>query len=291
MTTAISSSMLSQLSEFIAREMGLHFPTGRWADLERGIRSAAREFDFEDVEVCIEWLLSSRPVREKVEILASHLTIGETYLFREKKIFEALEESVLPELIRSRSGGGQRLRIWSAGCATGEEPYSVAILLSKIIPDFNNWNVTILSTDINPRFLQKALLGVYSEWSFRDCPRWVKDKYFKETKDGRFEIVLDIKKRVIFSHHNLAEDPYPSLLNNTNAMDIIFCRNVLMYFAQDQVNKVVQGFYDCLIDGGWLIVSPTEASHVLYPQFTVVNFPGAILYRKEVASSKFRVAS
>jgi chemotaxis protein methyltransferase CheR len=291
MTAAISSTMLSQLSEFIAREMGLHFPTGRWADLERGIRSAAREFDFEDVGVCIEWLLSSRPVREKVEILASHLTIGETYFFREKKIFEALGESILPELIRSRRGSEQRLRIWSAGCATGEEPYSIAILLSKMMTDLKDWNITILATDINPRFLKKASEGLYNEWSFRDCPRWVQEKYFQKAKDHRLEIMPYIKKMVAFSHHNLAEDPYPALLNNTNAMDIIFCRNVLMYFAQDQVNKVVRGFYDCLIDGGGLIVSPTEASHVLYPQFTAVNFPGATLYRKEVAKFKMQDTS
>ncbi len=287
----VSDIPLSQISDLVTARTGLRFPRERWDDLQRGIEGSAKEFGFDDAESCVHWLLSSSLTRDKIEILASHLTVGETYFFREEKGFRVLEEDILPELIASRRRGEQRLRIWSAGCATGEEPYSIAILLDKISPDLNNWNITILATDINPRFLQRASLGIYGEWSFRGCPQWVKEKYFKKTKDGRFEIVHGTKKMVIFFHHNLAEDPYPSLLNNTNAMDVIFCRNVLMYFAPEQANKVIQGFYDCLTDGGWLIVSPSEASHVLYPQFTGVNYSGVVLYRKEVASSKSRVSS
>ncbi|MEW6614371.1 MAG: CheR family methyltransferase [Thermodesulfobacteriota bacterium] len=291
MKSLISDIPLSQISDLVTARTGLRFPRERWDDLQRGIEAAAKEFGFDNAESCVHWLLSSSLTRDKIETLASHLTVGETYFFREEKGFRVLEEDILPELIASRRGGDQRLRIWSAGCATGEEPYSIAILLGKISIDLNNWNTAILATDINPRFLQKASHGIYGEWSFRGCPQWVKEKYFKKTKDGRFEIARGIKKMVIFFHHNLAEDPYPSLLNKTNAMDVIFCRNVLMYFAPEQANKVIQGFYDCLTNGGWLIVSPSEASHVLYPQFTAVNYLGVILYRKEVASGKFRIES
>ena len=281
MTTSISETLLSQLSEFVAGRVGLCFPRERWADLERGIRSVVREFDSEDVESCIQWLMSSPLTREGIELLASHLTVGETYFFREKRTFEILEEHVLPELIYSRQRNEKRLRLWSAGCATGEEPYSIAILLSKMIPALKDWNITILATDINPHFLQKASEGVYSQWSFRDAPPWIKDRYFRKTEDGRFEISPDIRKMVTFSYHNLAEDTYPSLLNNTNAMDIIFCRNVLMYFTPGRTRKVTKNLYRSLVDGGWLIASPSETSHVLFSHFVTINFPSAILYRKE----------
>jgi chemotaxis protein methyltransferase CheR len=277
----ISDAPLSQLSDRITERTGLRFPRERWGDLQRGINGAAGEFGFDDVDSCVRWLLSSSLTREQVEILASYLTVGETYFFREDKTFGVLEEALIPEFVASRRGGEQRLRIWSAGCATGEEPYSMAMLLTRTICDLNDWNVTLLATDINPRFLQKASRGTYGDWSFRGCPNWVKEKYFRKTKDGRFEIARNIKDMVTFSRHNLAGDPYPSLVNNTNAMDFIFCRNVLMYFAPEQIGEVVQRLSDCLVEGGYLIVSPSEASHVLYPQFTAVNYPGVILYRKE----------
>ena len=285
MANSISDTLLSQISNFVAAQIGLHFPMERWADLERGIRSAANELGFKKAESCVQWLVSSPVTKKQIEILANHLTIGETYFFRGKKNFEIFEKRIFPELIRSRRGNEQHLKIWSAGCSTGEEPYSIAILLSKIIPDLNDWNVTILGTDINHNFLQKASEGVYREWSFRDTPPGIKERYFKRTKDGQFEIIPHIKKMVKFSYLNLVEDTYPSLLSNTSTIDIIFCRNVLMYFAPEQAKKVIQYLYHSLVDGGWLIVSPGETSHVLYPQFIAVNFPGAIFYKKDSQKS------
>ena len=268
------------MSDFVAARMGLHFPRERWGDLERGITAAAREFDLPDAESCARRLLSTSPTQNHTEILASHLTVGETYFFREKRSFEVLEEHVLPELLRSRRGVERRLRIWSAGCCTGEEPYSVAMLLDRLIPDPGEWNVTILATDINPRFLRKAAEGVYGEWSFRDTPAWIRERYFKKRKDGRFELSPHIRKRVTFSHLNLAIDAYPSLSNNSNAMDVIFCRNVLMYFTAERARKVAENLHRSLVDGGWLIVSPTETSISLFSPLTATGFPGVVLYRK-----------
>lgn len=281
MTDNNLSHTLYQLSEFIASRMGLHFPESRWADLERGIGSASREFDFTDTGDFIKWLMSSKLTKSHIEILASHLTVGETYFFREKEVFNVLEGHILPEIIRSRQGNERRLRIWSAGSSTGEEAYSVAILLHKMIADLKDWNITILATDINPRFLKMASEGLYTEWSFRGTPQWVKEGYFKKSGDNRYKIRSFIKKMVVFEYHNLAEDVFPSLLNNTNAMDVIFCRNVLMYFSAGQARKVIQDFYKSLIEGGWLLVSPAEASSYLSSHFVTVNFPGAILYRKD----------
>ncbi|HEY4487538.1 MAG TPA: protein-glutamate O-methyltransferase CheR, partial [Candidatus Paceibacterota bacterium] len=266
--------------------MGLHFPQERRRDLVRGIEAAALEFGFDSKERCIEWLLSSPLRKDQIEILASYLTVGETYFFRDKHTFDALEQTILPELIRRRRDQDRRLRIWSAGCCTGEEAYSIAIQLSQCLPNHADWNITILATDINPDFLQRASAGRYGEWSFRSSPAWIKDRYFRKISGSRYEILPHLKKMVTFSYLNLAADTYPSLINNTNAMDVILCRNVLMYFAPAQVKKARQNFYRALVPDGWLIVSAVETSPLLFDDFSTVSFPGALLYRKFTAASK-----
>lgn len=276
-----SEEMLSSLSDLIAEKIGLRFPPERWQELEKKMNAVAREFGVADNAALTRQLISSSLTQAQIEILASHLTVGETYFFRETQLFEILERHVLPELIRTRQGSERRLRIWSAGCCSGEEPYSIAISLHKAIPNIKEWDVTLLATDINPQFLRKAAEGVYGEWSFRGVPTWIKERYFRPTKDGRFEISSSIKERVTFSYLNLVEDAYPSLLNNTNGMDVIFCRNVLMYFSQPHVKKVARNFRRALVEGGWLIVSPTESMQILSSPFAAVNFPDATLYRKE----------
>ena len=286
MQPALPHPLLSRLSELLATRMGLYYPEKRWGDLERGITAAAPALGLGNTETCVHQLLSASLTRRQIEILACHLTVGETYFFREKKSFGVLEERVFPELMRACAHANRRLRVWSAGCCTGEEPYSIAMLLDRLIGHSGEWNATILATDINPLFLQKAAEGLYSEWSFRDTPAWVKERYFKRRKHGRFEISPHIRKRVTFSYLNLAEDAYPSLTNGTNAMDVIFCRNVLMYFSPEWVRKIGQNFHRSLVNGGWLIVSPVEISNNLFPQFKAIPFPGAVLYRKTGGAEK-----
>lgn len=280
MPRQISDRQLSRLSEYVTGWLGLHFPKKRWRDLERNIRNAAQELGFKDTEACIERLVSGQFEKGQEEILAGHLTIGETYFFREQKSYDTLENHILPDLIASRRGREQRLRIWSAGCSTGEEPYSLAILLSRMIPDLREWQITILATDINPRSLGKAVQGVYGDWSFRGVPQWIRQRYFTKTPDGRYELSHAIKRMVTFSPLNLAEDNYPSLSTNTNAMDIILCRNVLMYFEPERHRQVIRSFQRSLLEGGWLVVSPCETSPAFSSCFETVMFPGAAFYRK-----------
>jgi chemotaxis protein methyltransferase CheR len=275
----LSHSLLSDFSKFVEERMGLHFPKERFRDLERGLFSAAKEFGYKDACSYLAWLLSTPLSHSQIEMLASHLTVGETYFYRDKGSFEALREHVLPGLIQSRRGKEQRLRFWSAGCATGEEAYSIAMLLDNIIPDIKDWSITILATDINPHFLKSAAEGVYREWSFRSAPLWVKERYFTKTKDG-FEVLPRIREMVSFAYHNLVDDPYPALINNTSAMDIIFCRNVLMYFSRKRTKEVVRHLNRCLTDNGWLVISPVEHFHAASSLFKVVKFPGATLYKK-----------
>jgi chemotaxis protein methyltransferase CheR len=185
MKLSIPDNILLQLSEFISSNFALHFPKERWNDLERNIVSASKEFGFSDTEKFIQHIITSPLTRENVEILAANLTINETYFWREPQTFEALEQTIIPELIRSRQNGNKRLRIWSAGCSTGEEPYSIAIALKRTIPDIKNWNISILATDINPRILSRAATGEYAKWSFRGVPKWLKENYFVQKPDNK----------------------------------------------------------------------------------------------------------
>jgi len=280
MNNKLSDNLLSHLSEFIAAGTALQFSPEHWNDLDRRAGHAAKEFGFSDKEAFVQWLVSSSLKKEQIEILASHFTVSETYFWRESKIFDVLQEQILPELICSREKGERRIRIWSAGCATGEEPYSIAIMLKRVIPKFSDWHISILATDINTSVLRKAMAGIYGKWSFRNAPIWLEKDYFRRMDDGRHEIIPEIRKMVTFQYLNMAEDVYPSPLNNTNAMDLIFCRNVLMYFAPERTGQITKNLYRSLVDGGWLMVGASELSGQIFPQFTSVNFPGATAYRK-----------
>jgi chemotaxis protein methyltransferase CheR len=142
------------------------------------------------------------------------------------------------------------------------------------------WEVVVLATDINPRVLDRARQGGYGEWSFRNTPPWVKSHYFRRLGDGRYEILPRIRRVVEFAYLNLVEDMYPSLPTNTNAMDLILCRNVLMYFDPALAKKVVGRFHRCLVPDGWLVVSPYEVSPALLSRFAARSFPDALLYQK-----------
>jgi len=279
-------TLSAKISDLIAGKMGLHFPPGRWTDLEQGLDRAAKEFGLPDAGACAEWLIAADLSQRQIEVLASHLTVGETYFCRGKKTFEALAERVLPELIKTRQGSERQLRIWSAACCTGEEAYSLAILVGQF-PELAEWHVTILATDINDQFLGKARAGIYSNWSFRETPPEFKARYFRPVGEGRFALLPEIRNRVTFAHLNLVDDVFPSLETDTDGIDLIFCRNVLMYFTLSQARKVVANLHRALRKGAWLIVSPSECSQELFGQFSAVNYPGVVFYRKEEVKGTF----
>jgi chemotaxis protein methyltransferase CheR len=276
----VPAALWPRLSEFVAEQTGLHFPPERRADLQRALLGAAAEFGFADSASCVEWLLSTPLTRPQLHLLASHLTIGETYFFRESQTFDALAQHILPALIQRRRGRDQRLRLWSAACSTGEEAYSLAILVQRLLPDWPDWHVKILATDINERFLQRAAAGVYGPWSFRQSPAGFQEQYFTHTADGRFAVTPQIRDGVSFAQLNLAGDSFPSLATDTNAMDVILCRNVLIYFTPGHARKLVDNLRHALLEDAWLAVSPSECSQALFSGFAAVNFPGSILYRK-----------
>lgn len=271
----------SRLSSLVAESLGLHFPAERSEDLKRAVAAAAHEFGYDDVDACVRWLLSKPPSQSQIQVLASHLTVGETYFYRDASLMGALAATILPQLVREKAGGERRLRFWSAGCCSGEEAYTLAILLHRLLPDLDRWNVTITATDVNPRFLHKAANGTYGEWSFRSSPAWLRSRYFARDAAGRYVIDPEIARMVTFSYLNLAEDAYPSLATGTNAMDLVLCRNVLMYFAPPKMRQVIANLGRSLVEGGWLAVSASESAKELFPDLVRVDLPGAMVFRKQ----------
>jgi chemotaxis protein methyltransferase CheR len=276
---AASAATWDALAQRVVKELGLNFPQSRRADLERGIAAAAQELGHADALQCASSLLAAPWSRRQLDVLAHHLTIGETYFFRDRGAFAVLEDRILPSLLRARSHV-RRLRIWSAGCSTGEEPYSIAMLLQRAIPDIDGWNISILATDVDPQALARAERGVYGEWSFRDMPHAAREGFFNRAAQGRYEIAPQLRKRVEFRLLNLARDAFPSIESGTNAMDVVFCRNVLMYFEPQCASEVLRKLGHALAPGGWLFLNPVEVPHLRLPELKAVHFEGAIVHRK-----------
>ncbi len=275
---------LRELGKIISEKMGIDFADRKLPDLRRGIERAAKELGHKNGASYVQWLLETPMTKDSVQALAAHLTIGETYFFRDEKLFKALEQRILPDIIREAGKTAKVIRIWCAGCSTGEEPYSVAILLHTALRDLSAWNVTILGTDINTSSLRRAQEGIYTEWSFRGAPDWLKSRYFVKQSDGRYRLTDEVRNRVTFAYHNLVEDPYPTLINNTNAMHLILCRNVLMYFNPAVRLRVVDHFHACLVDRGWLIASPAETALIDHPFLKRINVFGTLAHQKVCAA-------
>lgn len=285
MSTSVPAEMHPLLSKSIAVCFGLHFPQERWPELGKRIAAVAGELGYRDAAPFAARLLSQELTSEEMAAVAKSLTVGETYFFRDPQSYQALERHVLPEFIRERRCTRKELRIWSAGCSSGEEAYSIAVVVRRLIPDIHSWKVLILATDINHEMLRKAEAGAYTRWSFRNLPEPTRDLFCRRNTKGTFEVLPEYRKMVTFAHLNLASDPFPSVMNNTVAMDIIFCRNVLMYLTPETIQETISRFHEALADDGWFLSSPAEASLVDGSKFVQVNLAGTILYRKRQDSS------
>ena len=282
----LSAELHQSARSLIEKRLGLHFPETRHGDFERGILAGCRSASIGAPEEYLAWLAVLPDDSQEWRRLAGHLTVGETYFFRDHACFEALEREILPALIAARrSQGNPRLRLWSAACATGEEPYSLAIMLDRLLPDRSDWVLTILATDINHEALGTAQRGLYREWSFREASLKFRDRYFARRAGGLSELDPAIRKMVTFAPLNLAGGVYPSPLTNTSAMDVILCRNVLMYFTSEIQKATATRLVQALVPGGWLAVSPAEASAELFHPLARASCSGAIFQRADAVAA------
>jgi chemotaxis protein methyltransferase CheR len=285
MNVNLTDSELEKVSEVIASRTGLFFPEQKWKMLNRNLASAAVDFGYKNTNEFIQWLLTARINKKQIEKLSAHLTVSETYFWREPQVFSAFTDFILPELIDSKKNKEKTIRILSAACSTGEEPYSIAIALHRSIPEIKDWNIIIQATDINEKALAKARSGVYNPWSFRNSPPWLKSRYFEHMQNRKYALIPEIREMVTFVSCNLTEDDCFSVLPHNGSMDIIFCRNMLMYFTPEWAEKISEKLFRLLSKDGWLIVASCELSSQLFPKLLTVNFPGAILYRKTFKES------
>ena len=279
----------ARFRDFIANQTGLHFPEKKRGDLERGVLEALSNTAHPSLEAYFQ-ALTRNPDNGEMDRLVSLLTVGETYFYRDEGQFRLLQNDILPKLISERMATSRRLRIWSAGCATGEEPYSLAIILRELIPYIDTWETLILATDINRRSLERAAEGRYSQWSFRTMPDAWLDKYFFLSSAKEFHISDTIKNSVAFRYLNLKDKAFPSFINNTIDLDLVICRNVTIYFEQKTTGEIMDRFYDSLVDGGYLLMG---ASDPIPPseKFWARNHSGVFIYQKKAPGFEVRQQS
>lgn len=270
-----------RLKTYLIGATGMVFYANKDEELARivGLRLKALE-----LTSCGRYLdLLGDPQRGRVEMdeLVAELTIGETYFFRHQEQFDALGKVVLPDVIK-RNRASRHLRIWSAGCSTGAEPYTVAIMLLR---DFGaavrDWTIDILATDINKRFLGFARHGRFAEWALRTTPDAMRKACF-DARGKEWELKREYREMVTFQYHNLVENPFPSMIDNLYAFDVILCRNVTIYFDRETVQRIVRQFRETLVEGGWLLAGHSESDLDTFRQFRTVNLPGAVVYQKGV---------
>ena len=210
--------------------------------------------------------------------LAVEITNNESFFFRDKGQFKLLRNYILPELIKRKSKT-KTIHIYSAGCSTGEEPYSIAMLLSELIANIREWNITILGVDINSVALEKAKKGIYRPWSFRGVDRNIQNQFFKKTNE-RYHISSGIKNMVKFQAGNLLDDSFANPFYTAREIDLILCRNVFIYFSNSAITTVLDKFYNALCPLGYLIVGHAELYSQNPSQFQTKMFEESIAYQR-----------
>ena len=261
--------------DFIEKHSGLHFGEGKRDALRIALVARMSALGLTDYEQYYERLVRGPDGEKEFRKLLNLITVNETWFFRDRAQFEALKRYVLPEIIGRRKDS-RTIRIWSAGCSTGEEPYSIAMVVRDALPDLGRWKVEILGTDVSERALEDARNGVYRPRSLRELDEGYK-RYFEE-REGLFYLSEEVKKMVRFEYFNLISEPYP--LDRMKGWDIIFCRNVTIYFKLESTKRVIHNFYRSLDDQGYLFVGYSENLRFLTDEFRSVWLGDAWVYRK-----------
>ncbi len=274
----IADADYALLKSHVIESTGLAYFRDKDEDLARRIAGRLEALDVPDCRAYLSVLHGSEGGAQELDALIAQLTIGETYFFRHTEQFDALRRTVIPDIL-ARNQTSRRLRIWSAGCSTGAEPYSIAILLREFDDRTAGWDVSVLGTDINRQFLARASEGRFENWAFRGVPQGLQRRYFRQLGKS-WVIADDLKRQVTFRYHNLVKHHCPSLANDLFGFDLIVCRNVMIYFDAPVIAAVVARLRASLLDGGWLVVGHAESAPDWFREFRVVSEHGTAVYQK-----------
>lgn len=277
------------LKEHVIAATGMAYYRNRDADLADLIGRRLAALGLDDCHAYLDMLAEGAAGSRELDDLVSLLTIGETYFFRDREQFDAIRDVIIPQIL-ARNQDSRRLRIWSAGCATGAEPYSLAILLGREMAQrLAGWHVSIVATDINRRFLASASQGIFQEWALRSTSTEARRQCFSTDGHG-WQIHPDIKQWVTFAHFNLVENEFPSPHRGFADFDLILCRNVMIYFDADTTRRLIRQFHASLANNGWFLVGSAEPNLESFTAFQVVDAAGTTLYRKHASNTQMAAA-
>jgi chemotaxis protein methyltransferase CheR len=280
-TELLSLELKQAFIRLIAKHTGLEIKERDQATLGEKIYLRMNALNLDFPERYYQFLKSSVPKAKQEWLnLSSLLTNNDSYFFRDKEQFSLLQHHILPKLIE-RKKEEKTLRVCSAGCSSGEEPYSLAILLRDLIPDFSQWDLSIFGIDINQTALQKAKIGEYSAWSFRGVNPEAKRRYFQLQND-KYYLDEQIKQMVTFQALNLVNDPFPQKDTKMKEMDLILCRNVFIYFDVKAIANVLSKFYQALSPFGYLLTGHAEIINQDLSLFQTKVFPESIVYQRQM---------
>ncbi|NOY86164.1 MAG: protein-glutamate O-methyltransferase CheR [Deltaproteobacteria bacterium] len=263
------------LSTFIYEYCGLHFDESNRFLLESRLQKRLRTYHFDSFLKYYHYLLFHQDRVQEINELLNVITTNETYFFREQNQLDAFSNEVLPYIAQQKARRRQ-LRIWSAGCSTGEEPYTIAILL-KESGLFEGWNVDIIGTDISQQVLKSARKAEYSSSSFRTTDSSRIQRYFKTSENGKQILYDSIRTMVHFGHHNLLDEKMLGLIGEC---DLIMCRNVIIYFDRDAKAKVISAFHRKLVPGGYLFLGHSESLMNISTAFKLKHLSRVMVYQK-----------
>jgi chemotaxis protein methyltransferase CheR len=264
------------LRDLIYSHSGLYFGEDNRFLLERRLSSRLNHYQLATFHDYYYYLKYDRNREQELSDIMDLLTTNETYFFREAFQLKAFTDEIIPELVSAKAALGDRtIRIWSAGCSTGEEPYTIAMLLLDR-PELTGWKIEIVGTDISQRVLHNARKGIYGISAFRVTDERYKNRYFHE-QEGGFRVADSVRELVTFSRLNLYDENRFQFLGK---MDVVFCRNVIIYFDQPAKKKVIGHFYNTLQPGGFLLLGHSESLMNITTAFKLSHFRNDMFYEK-----------
>ena len=267
------------LSSLIYNKIGIRFEAKKIYFLSKRIHKRMAKLGFDSAIDYIRFIRHLDTEGKEIQELYNLLTINETYFFRDYGQLQSFAEHCLPQVVDKKAANSNKtIRIWSAGCSTGEEAYSIAIILLEMIDDFQDWDIRILATDIDKEALLKAGKAIYSSRSVKDIPEEYLDKYFYKSETNKYMLLNNIKGMVTFEHHNLANRLE---LRKKRGFDFIFCRNVLIYFDEVSRKKVVDHFYIALNKGSFIFLGSSESVGRVNTAYKMKKAGNTIVYFKE----------